>query len=105
MNQLDFLDWGEFRQMGPPIVKLEIRRIELLLVDGDGLDEPLRDGLRRARLELLRFVGELERTTAPGELDTLAEYIRRAALNVGIHDDESENTQLKYIADRLGYIH
>jgi hypothetical protein len=38
----------------------------------------------------------------------LSEHLRRATLNVGIHADhgaENENRQIRYIADRLGYIH
>jgi len=106
-NELDFLDWEEFRQMGPPIVKLEIQRIERLLAHNE-LDEGVRDGLLRARLELVRFVAELEGPSAAQQLNIMSEHLRRAAFNVGIHAEqgsEDENGQIRYIADRLGYIH
>jgi hypothetical protein len=57
-NELDFLDWEEFRQMGPPIVKLEIQRIERLLA-GSEFDPAVSDGSRESvgRSAIKRVVG------------------------------------------------
>lgn len=110
-NELDFIDWREFRQMGPPIVKMEIERIERLLRK-DCFPEPVADTLRRARLELVRFVADLERCppiTAPGNetLGALAQRLDTAILNAGIHADlieAADHETIRYVVSRVRYI-
>lgn len=110
-NELDFIDWREFRQMGPPIVKMEIERIERLLRI-DRFPETVADTLRRARLELVLFVADLERctpSTAPGNetLGALAQHLDTAILNAGIHADlieAAERETIRYVVSRIRYI-
>lgn len=102
-NELDFLDRAEFLMMGPPIVKLEVKRIERLLL-GNDLDEAVRHGLQRARLELVRFVTALEDAPTNLDMEALSDNLRRAVLNIAIHANY-EDGQVRYVLDRLRYVH
>ena len=111
-NELDFLDAGEFRQMGPPIVRLEIDRIERVMADEE-LAPDIADRLRRARFELTRFVAELENIEVGGEsipanaLEPLSMRLMTALLNLGVPEDvlkPDAAAQIRYVIDRLAYI-
>jgi len=102
-NELEFLSWGEFQQMGPTILQLEITRLGTMIqsvID----DTDFYNRLVRARFALQQFNAALpkaEKTTAE---QTCSAHLRTAIVNISFQPDdldaESKRT-CDYILDRL----
>lgn len=92
--------------MAPTIIRLELARIERLLIDSE-IGSDFYNALVRVRYALRRFVEHVE--SAHNELDETPEESLRTALLVlspaaGLAG-ESDAETLKYVAHRLRYVH
>ena len=106
-NEIPYLRWSEFRQMAPPILQLEVTRLEGVMAGTLG-DLDRHNLLVRARYEILRFIdalGGAEQATAGA---VCAPPLRAALVAVTAaataSDDEEEAATLRYVLDRLAYV-
>ncbi|NNF02928.1 MAG: hypothetical protein HKN17_00570 [Rhodothermales bacterium] len=110
-NEAHFVDRASFARMAPPILQLEIRRAGRILAGhepGTGLYNDIitvRHELVRARTHVLEFGERCD----PAEV---LEHVERAAAFAAVlaENDPADITEpgedsLRYIADRLLYIH
>ena len=106
-NEIQFLSWQKFRRMGPSILRLEIKRLErLMLRTADRPD--LYNSLVRARFELRKFVERLDETERDALETECAPHLRAAIFAVAVErGDLSDDVVeiLNYVADRLNYVH
>lgn len=104
-NELQFLSWGEFRQMTPSILQLEVTRIGGLIRTFPESNE-FHNGLVRARFALKRFIACLEHAEKDTVEESCAQHIRTAIMNMSLQPDDLD-TQTRdtcsYILDRLHY--
>ncbi len=106
-NELDFLSWDAFRRMAPPVLRLEITRIERLLA-AEALPLDVHNALVRVRFALNTFLTCLagsDRTTFDG---TCVPHLDAALLNLPLAFpdlDAPTRETLAYVLDRLRYIH
>lgn len=102
-NELDFLDWKEFRRMAPAVVRLETARLNRFAADLEPGGEAY-DTVVRARFALRQFadgLGESPRSTLPER----TQHLRRALLALSFLMTSCESETLRYAAHRLAYIH
>ncbi len=102
-NELEFVSWRQFRQMAPPIMRLEITRIgDLIGRAGSNID--MRNALVKVRHELLQFLAGIE-LCSDGRLSTpVKERLDAAILNLPVDQadlDADIHASLTYILDRL----
>lgn len=96
-NELQFLRSENFRQMAPPILRLEVDRLGRL-IEALPADLEARNALVRARFALTRFIEELGDAT----------HLEAILMNLALLDGRLEPGQqavLRYIADRIQYVH
>ncbi len=105
-NELDFVDWDEFRRMAPSIIGLEIGRLDPLVAASIG-DLDLHNPLVRVRFELKSFVATLAEATPETIGSPCAEHLRAALLALPLFPDIDDATAatLRYIANRLTYVY
>jgi hypothetical protein len=105
-NELQFLDWDEFRQMAPTILQLEITRLGTL-IDASRDDTDFRNALVRARYELKRFVDCVQEAGKATVEQACASHLQAALLAVSLApapSDETTARTLAYVTDRLTYV-
>lgn len=106
-NELQFVRWTEFQEMVPPILQLEISRLERVI---EGVkDQPeLCNALVEARSELKEFSTALQEAEKKTLEETCAPHLEAALLTLSMQangaDGETAET-LRYIADRLNHVH
>lgn len=103
-NELQFLRADNFRQMAPPILRLEVDRLGRL-IEALAADLEARNALVRARFALARFIDDLD-GGAPGE--AAAAQLEAALMNLALPDARLEAGQrdvLRYVADRIRTVH
>lgn len=101
-NEIQFLRADNFRQMAPPILRLEVDRLAGL-IDGLGADLEARNALVRARFALARFIGAIEAAEEADPADLEAILIHLALPEA--HLDAEQRGVLHYVVDRLRYVH
>jgi len=105
-NELQFLSWGEFRQMAPSILQLEVTRLGKLM-EGLVPGTDFHTSLVRARFALRRFIACIEHTEKDNVEARCGEHLRSAIMNISLQpedlDDESRFT-CSYVLDRLNYV-
>jgi len=105
-NELDFVDWGEFRRMAPSVIGLEIGRLEPL-IDASVGEWEMHNALVRVRFELKSFVATLAEATPETVGSAGTDHLRTALLTLSLFPDVDEATAatLHYIANRLRYVY
>ena len=108
-NELQFLRRENFRQMAPPILRLEADRMQRLMAEVPA-DLEARNALVRARFALNRLLRELrEEEATPGAASASSEaHLRTVLMNLSLLDGRLAPEQaavLRYIVDRIGYVH
>lgn len=106
-NEIQYLRWDEFRQMAPPILKLEIDRLGTL-IDARADDPDRRNALVRARYELNTCITNLESAHRGDVQQRCGQPLQAALLALsfqGSEDDLETQQTLRYILDRLNYIY
>ena len=102
-NELDFVEWREFRRMAPAVVGMEIGRIERVMRQM-GPKDPAYNDIVRVRFALRTFVEGLEHASQEA-LPDLAEHLRTALLALSLMADRLDSETLRYAAHRLRYVH
>lgn len=102
-NELDFVDWKEFRRMAPSVVALEVSRIERIMNQLEP-GSPAYNGLVRARYDLRQFADGMSSASRDSVPDR-AEYLDRALLAVSLLLDDLDSEAIRYVIQRLRYIH
>jgi hypothetical protein len=104
-NELQFLSWGEFKQMAPSILQLEVTRLGKLMQTFPGGTD-FHNSLVRTRFALRRFIACIEHAEKDTVGDKCGEHLRAAIMNLSLQpeelDGESRET-CSYILDRLNY--
>jgi hypothetical protein len=106
-NEIQYLSWGEFRQMAPTILQLEITRLETLMPVVQGNIDHY-NALIRARFELKQCVARLEAADRASVEAACTPHLGRALLALSFAQDELDAAAahtLRYIADRIQYIY
>ena len=96
-NEIQYIPVQQFRQMVPPILGLEVRRLSRCIAMQDP-DSDLRNQLVKIRFELRRFIDCLEKA---GGIESCGEFLDVALLNASVLQDHSE---IDYVIDRLRYV-
>lgn len=103
-NEIQFLSWGEFRQMVPSILQLEVTRLGTL-IEAAGEDTDFRNALAKARFEVKQFIACVQKADKATVEEVCAPHVQTALLNVSLLDrDEDTMATLHYIIDRLQYV-
>jgi len=105
-NELEFLSWKEFQQMGPAIIQLEITRISKLLRQFTS-EMDFYNALVKARFELNQFIAGVEKTTQAPLPNDCSDPLRRAIVAISMQEielDEDADQTLQYVLDRLKII-
>ena len=106
-NELQFLSWGEFRQMAPSILQLEVTRMGKI-IRAFPADTDFHNGLVRARFVLKQFIACLEQAEQDTVEEACAEHLRTAIMSMSFRPeglDAQTNETCDYILGRLDYIH
>lgn len=106
-NELQFVSWGEFRQMTPPILGLEITRMGVVLRSLTKGTAPYNDVVR-ARFELGKFVSCIQKCEKDAVDEKCATCLRAAIMSLAnglAHIDAELRPVCSYILDRLEYVH
>ena len=104
-NELQFLSWGEFKQMAPSILQLEVTRIGALIGTFPESNE-FHNGLVRARFALKRFIACLGHAEKDTVEESCAQHIRTAIMNMSLQPDNLDiqtRETCSYILNRLHY--
>jgi hypothetical protein len=105
-NEIEYLPWDRFHRMTPPILALEISRLDDL-IRSSGNDIDLRNALVKVRYELTSFLNELE-SDPNGLSATTSGHLETAILNLPLDRvtaGGAVHTKLSYVLDRLQSIH
>lgn len=106
-NELQFLDWNEFKQMTPTILQLEVARLGGV-IDSNLDDTDFHNSLVRSRYELQKFIACLGRAEKDTIEESCCEHLRLAIINLSILPD-AVNAQTRnictYVLDRLNYVY
>ena len=105
-NEIDFVEWGEFRRMAPTVVRLEVGRIERLMAESL-IGSEFYNGLVRLRYSLKRFIDDIENSDDRSEFrraDDLEKALLALSLVLEMSTDRHIDT-LRYVAHRLTYVH
>ena len=106
-NELDFVPWTQFKQMGPSIIGLEIRRLGSL-IDSLPPEPEMRNALVKARHELGQFVATLEESEKDTPSETYGTHLRAAVLALSAVDLPEKSEALgivNYVRGRLNYVY
>ncbi len=106
-NELEFLSWKEFQQMGPAIIQLEITRIHKLSNQFTS-ETDFYNSLVKARFELKKFVVCVEETKHGPLPDSGMDHLRNAIMSISLGEsnrDQATNQTLNYILERLNYVY
>lgn len=96
-NEIQYVSWQQFRQMVPPILGLEVRRLSRCIAM-QSPDSDLRNQLVKIRFELRRFIDCMEKAE---EIGACSNFLDAALLNASVLRDYSE---IDYVVDRLCYV-
>lgn len=106
-NELEFLSWKEFKQMGPSIVQLEISRIGSLLPQL--LDDSVTyNALVKTRYELKQFIQCLDQTSQPPLQESCIIHLQAAIIGISFKNRDAQDPltkTLEYIVDRLNAVY
>ncbi len=106
-NELEFLSWKEFQQMGPAIIQLEISRISKL-TNQFTPETDFYNSLVKARFELKKFVNCVKETKHGPLPDSSTDHLRNAIMSISLgesNQDQKANQTLNYILTRLNYVY
>ncbi|MCH8124368.1 hypothetical protein IIC38_00130 [candidate division KSB1 bacterium] len=106
-NELEFLSWKEFQQMGPAIIQLEISRISKL-TNQFTPETDFYNSLVKARFELKNFVNCVKETKHGPLPDSSTDHLRNAIMSISLgesNQDQKANQTLNYILTRLNYVY
>ena len=106
-NELEFLSWKEFQQMGPAIIQLEITRISKLLQQFTSKMD-FYNALVKARFELNQFIAGVKKTTLAPLSNDCRDHLRKAIVAISLQEielEEDANQTLHYILNRLNYVY
>ncbi len=96
-NEIQYIPVGQFRQMVPPILGLEVRRLSRWIARQDP-DSDIWNQFVKVRYELSRFIACIE---ASKDLPDCEPFLDAALLNaVTLHDYSG----MEYVIDRLRYV-
>ena len=98
-NEIQYIPWGQFRQMVPSILGLEVARLSKC-IDHEGPGSEARNQLVRVRFDLRRFI----ECVADADRDAVADcesHLSSALLNVMPLEHSPD---LAYVIDRLTYV-
>lgn len=96
-NEVQYIPVEQFRQMVPPILGLEVRRLSRWIATQDP-DSDLRNQVVKIRYELSRFIACMEESN---DLSSCEPFLDAALLNAAMLSDRSE---MEYVIDRLRYV-
>ncbi len=99
-NEIQYLPWLQFRQMVPAILGLEVSRLTRYINRSEVLLEQ-RNELVKARFNLSQFIDCVARVEMTG-VGNCAPYLNSALLHVMPYGN---HTDLRYVIDRLTYVH
>ena len=106
-NEIQFLDWTEFKNLAPTILKLEVTRLGKI-IESHSLETEFHNSVVRARFELGRFIACLE-SAEKGSLEVAATtHLENAVMSISVPppDLDAENRETcRYVLDRLTYVH
>ena len=106
-NELQFLSWGEFKQMTPSILQLEVTRLGTLLRPHQE-DTEFHNQLIRTRFALSQFIQCVKETKKDDIETACGEHLRTAIMSLSFPpedlDTQTQDT-CRYILDRLKYVH
>ena len=106
-NEIQYLPWQQFRQMVPPILGLEVRRLSRHIADADPSSDT-RNQLVKTRFELRRFITCVEKADEEERVSCGA-FLDAALLNVAAISDRPEMDyvidRLRYVRDRIPYVY
>jgi hypothetical protein len=105
-NELQFVSWREFKQMAPPILRLEVGRLGRA-IEAVPAGSAFHDSLVRARFALQQFIAGLERAGRE-DLEESVAHLRAAIMNVASQPaglDDSVLASCRYTLDRLNYVY
>jgi len=106
-NELQFLSWGEFKQMTPSILGLEVTRLGKV-IQSFSEDTEFHNSLVRARYSLEQFIACLSHARKETVEDTCAGHLREAIMHASFQSeglDEATRNTCRYILDRLNYVY
>jgi hypothetical protein len=102
-NELQFLSWAEFRQMAPPILRLEVSRLDGLIQASH--DPDVRNALVKTRFALQQFItglGRAEKTTLEA---CCTQHLRTALLNLAFAQAVPEAAAAQILHAMAGRLH
>jgi len=106
-NEIQWLSWGEFKQMAPSILQLEITRLGKLIEECEP-DTVFHNNLVHTRFALKQFIDCLGSAKKDTFADTCAGYLSAAIAGMSFAlqelDDETAKT-CAYVLDRLNYVY
>jgi len=106
-NEIQFLSWGEFRQMAPSILQLEVTRMGNIIKSSPD-DTEFCNSLVRARYALQQFIACVSNAERDTVEQSCAGHLREAIMHASFQteslDDDTRNT-CRYILDRLNYVY
>lgn len=96
-NEIQYIPIEQFRQMVPPILGLEVRRLSQWIANYD-TDSDLRNQYVKVRYELNRFIACMVESK---DLLDCESFLNAALLNAVVLSDHSG---MDYVIDRLRYV-
>ena len=106
-NELEYLSWGEFRDMAPSILQLEVTRLGTLIA-GSPSDSDFHNHLVRARFALKQFIACIEQAEKDTIEATCGAHLQAAIMSMSFQPENLDPDTKKtcsYILDRLNYAH
>ena len=106
-NELQWLSWGEFQQMAPAILQLEVDKMQTILQDVAG-DTDWRNNVVRARFAVRKFIACLADANKDTIVESCCPHLRIAIMSLSIQPDNlgtKTRDTCGYVIDRLTYIH
>lgn len=104
-NEVQYIPVEQFRQMVPPILGLEVRRLSRWIATQDP-DSDQRNQVVKIRYELSRFITCMEESN---DLSSCKLFLDAALLNASMLSDRPEMDyvidRLRHVRDRIPYIY
>ena len=102
-NEIQYVPWGQFRQMVPSILRLEVTRLTQYLA-GEETSDTVHNLVVRVRYDVRRFIdciAGINQETAEDTGDDCRQLLTSALLNASLLP---EHPQILYVIDRLKYV-
>ena len=106
-NELEFLNWAEFKKMAPSIIQLEVSRIDKM-IDSQETGSDFYNALVKSKFDLNKFIKCFKKVEKAVFEKRCISHLQSAIFNLSLKSanlDRNIAVTIDYTVDRLKYIY